>query len=450
MDNLSVTGGLLGTSADLTIRENLTLGATSFAITDGDPNVTLSGSDVLNDAAVGFGNGTLTATGDLNMTRTNLTASGDATLTLDTTEAATLRTLTLDTAFDEAVTVSLGPSSLTFDRLTGNGVLQWDGGEGDFVIAGTAAPGNSIGWMDVGGSVTMQSGSTYEWELGADGADEFSVADLNLGNGGTWTLKLGDAGAPIGPFAGGPQVLFEYATLAGDTLGDMVLDQSAVERWVFDAAGPQVVNDSQNHLIVLQGLDEILAMQWKTDGNGSFGDPANWFDAAVPEGVDAVANFLDDIVTAGRTVSVDSPATVGTINFDNATHSFEIAGPSTIVLKASAGDAQINVQAGSHTISAQLSPVSSLTVGTADTTSLTIAPATRSFFDGDLTKNGMGDLAFSNYFVTGALNHQGGSLTLGEDVLTLQGGPVTIGAGLALHASGHINRQVIGTLTPAK
>ena len=78
------------------------------------------------------------------------------------------------------MTVSTGPTGLSLQRLDGNGVLQWDGGEGDFSIADTLAPGNSIGWMDVGGTVTMEAGSTYEWELGPAGSDEFSASTLNL------------------------------------------------------------------------------------------------------------------------------------------------------------------------------------------------------------------------------------------------------------------------------
>ncbi|KKK98342.1 hypothetical protein LCGC14_2643710, partial [marine sediment metagenome] len=281
--NLSVTGGQLSTSADLTVEKTLTLGATSFAMGPFDlDDLTLSGSDVLNDGVISF-SGTLTVTGEMNAPNTNLAASGVSVLTLDTTEAATLGTLTLDTAGGgQALDVSDGPSSVSFDRLTGNGMLIWGGLAGGFSIAGTLAPGNSIGWIDVDGTVTMETGSTYEWELSPAGPDEFSAAALDLVSAESWTLKLVDAGLPLGEVSG-DVVLAEYGTLVGDSLGNMVLDDSETEHWLFTDGVERVANDSTNSQIVLQGLQKILALQWKTDADGAFEDAANWFNRALPD-----------------------------------------------------------------------------------------------------------------------------------------------------------------------
>jgi hypothetical protein len=120
------------------------------------------------------------------------------------------------------------------------------------------------------------------------------------------------------------------------------------------------------------------------------------------------------------------------------------------MLEASGGDARINVQAGSHTISAPLSPAGSLTIDTQAGANLAIDSAMPIILSGDLAKTGDGDLTITNRILTGAVNLQGGSLSVGENVLAFQGGPVTIGPGLSLQASGHINRQVIGAVTPAK
>ena len=74
-------------------------------------------------------------------------------------------------------------------------------------------------------------------------------------------------------------------------------------------------------------------------------------------GIDALAGFNDTVLnpsfTAPRTVTMDSAATVGVINFDSAT-SFTISGPGAITLDDSQGFAAVNVLNGSHTISAPL------------------------------------------------------------------------------------------------
>src|SRR3954471_1920074 len=88
---------------------------------------------------------------------------------------------------------------------------------------------------------------------------------------------------------------------------------------------------------------------WKNDADGAWSNAANW-NGAVPNAVGAAASF-GTIITANRTVTVDSPQTVGTISFVN-THSYTLAGSSTLTLDVSSGQAAIDVLSGSHTISA--------------------------------------------------------------------------------------------------
>ena len=73
----------------------------------------------------------------------------------------------------------------------------------------------------------------------------------------------------------------------------------------------------------------------------------------MPNREDAEANFLSLGVT--RDLTVGSPMTVGTINFDSG-DPYTIAGPGEITLATSSGvDAQIIVLQGDHKISAPLS-----------------------------------------------------------------------------------------------
>src|SRR5205814_6235273 len=108
---------------------------------------------------------------------------------------------------------------------------------------------------------------------------------------------------------------------------------------------------------------------WGVDANGNWSASANWLGGA-PSAVDMLAGFNDTVRGAAfsgpRIVTVDSPQTVGVINFDSAT-SFTINGSATITLDDSSGATAINVLAGSHTISAP--------VNLADNTAFVVLPA---------------------------------------------------------------------------
>jgi hypothetical protein len=88
---------------------------------------------------------------------------------------------------------------------------------------------------------------------------------------------------------------------------------------------------------------------WKGPGGGSFHLASNWTNNSVPNGVNETANFLENI-TAPSTVTLDSPVTLGTLNFESS-QSYTLAGTGSITLQVSSGNASINVLSGSHEIS---------------------------------------------------------------------------------------------------
>ncbi len=99
--------------------------------------------------------------------------------------------------------------------------------------------------------------------------------------------------------------------------------------------------------------------QWASDSSGNWSDSAKWT-LAIPNGVDAQANFYGRI-SQPQTVTVDGAGfTAGTINFDNANR-YTIAGPGRITISAALNDAQVNVFKGSHTISAPVTLASDTT-----------------------------------------------------------------------------------------
>jgi hypothetical protein len=85
---------------------------------------------------------------------------------------------------------------------------------------------------------------------------------------------------------------------------------------------------------------------WIVNGSGDWNVLGNWASGVVPNGVGAQADFLGAI-TASHTVYSDVAITAGIINFNNA-NSYVITGAGSLTLQASAGNAQINVQAGTQ------------------------------------------------------------------------------------------------------
>jgi hypothetical protein len=141
-------------------------------------------------------------------------------------------------------------------------------------------------------------------------------------------------------------------------------------------------------------LTFIPALQtatWNVDAGGNWSLPANWA-GGYPNSSGAHAVLGSDI-TAPRTVTVNSPITVGRLDFDNA-NAYTIAGSQALTLDAMSGDAQINVAGGSHTITAP--------VRLADNATITVMRAA------------------SNLAITGALNAGGKNLNkLGDGTLTV-------------------------------
>ncbi|HJS07060.1 MAG TPA: PEP-CTERM sorting domain-containing protein [Pirellulales bacterium] len=145
---------------------------------------------------------------------------------------------------------------------------------------------------------------------------------------------------------------------------------------------------------------------WNVDAGGNWSLPTNWA-SGFPNLTGAQA-VLGSVITAPRTVTVNSPITVGRLDFDNA-NDYTIAGPSHLTLDATSGDAEMNVISGSHTIFAP--------VTLADNTTITVTPPA------------------SSLALTGPLNFVGKTLTkLGAGTLEI-GGTQSMGTGATLAAS---------------
>lgn len=159
----------------------------------------------------------------------------------------------------------------------------------------------------------------------------------------------------------------------------------------------------------------IIDSAWTRTGSGSFLDPASW-SAGVPNGTGSAARFLGAI-TADATVSLNAPATVGTMTFDHA-HKYTVAGSSTLTVQASTS-AAITVVNGVHEIAAPLS-LASNTLVTVTHAQDTLTISNMASTTADLTSAGAGVLRV-NRVRASELSIAGGSLKLipnGADAAT--------------------------------
>jgi hypothetical protein len=153
----------------------------------------------------------------------------------------------------------------------------------------------------------------------------------------------------------------------------------------------------------------IPAATWNVDTNGNWTQGSNWT-VGVPNsaGADAV---MGGVITAPRTVTINAPVTVGSLDFDN-TNAYTIAGTSALAFDETNGEAAVEVIRGSHTVSAP--------VTLADDTLFTITPAASNLTmsggvvgaSADLTKAGAGTLAMNNVRAT-SLTINAGKVSLG-------------------------------------
>ena len=123
---------------------------------------------------------------------------------------------------------------------------------------------------------------------------------------------------------------------------------------VNEVSGSRSVISANVLALACAGLlaNQALANNWVTTGSGLWTDPANW-SPAVPDGVDAVADFSTVDLANDATVNLGSAHTVGTLKFDDLDPSTAggwllsdgavPASQQTLTLATSSGPATINV-----------------------------------------------------------------------------------------------------------
>ncbi|HEV8605228.1 MAG TPA: SpoIID/LytB domain-containing protein [Tepidisphaeraceae bacterium] len=176
--------------------------------------------------------------------------------------------------------------------------------------------------------------------------------------------------------------------------------------------------------------------QWVFDGNGTWGVAGNWVNA-VPDNVGAVANFLGK--TSGRrVVTIASPVSVGTINF-NQPLGYEVFNNSVtflgLTLDVSNGSAAINVQSsGTQTISSGLNIRDNATIAVVGGGTLVLSGVLNIGAVGVgkiVTKTGGGILT-----INGAQLHQPGTVIVASGGVTNINSNCGVNAALSVIGSG--------------
>jgi hypothetical protein len=95
-------------------------------------------------------------------------------------------------------------------------------------------------------------------------------------------------------------------------------------------------------------LAELRATTWAVNTGGNMSAGANWAGGVAPNGSDHTATF-GPVIDQARTITVDAPQTVGSMNF-NSSATYTLAGSNSITMSVATGMSGIYAAYGSHVI----------------------------------------------------------------------------------------------------
>ena len=271
----------------------------------------------------------------------------------------------------------VGAVSVT-GTLAGNGIA---GGSVSVGNGGIISPGvNGIGNLTVG-SLGLAAGS--ELSLGVASPASMDTITVTAANG--LTINGGGvrlrANGTANPYSSpGTYKLIAYTgTLAGTPANLNILNPVGGFTYTFGAAGG---------FVTLTIASAGLPNSWNTDTSSAWSTASNWT-TGVPGGIGSTVNFLG-VITAPRSVTLDSPRTAGTLRFDNS-NPYTIDGASLLSLNNGTARAAIFVDSGNHIITA---PVDLATAGLLTAPGLDTSVTLNGVVSGSglLTQNGVGKL----------------------------------------------------------
>jgi T5SS/PEP-CTERM-associated repeat protein len=409
----------VGPGASVTL-ESLNVGV--FTDNTGAGNVFLRGGNtfIVNQLAVGIGSagnvemsnaavataGTLTIStpagpgggggGNVNLynTGTRLTVNGNAYVGGTPSGSAGANSGTLWVHPGASVTVTGTTTAYAYllseGKFTGNvdlqgGTLGGAGsgvGVGQFVgsVTGTGviSPGipffaGPTATLKIDGNVTLNPGSNIFIQLGgtAPGSFDKLIVTGNLLSPNAFTFGFGYVPTPGDSF----QILS-----AGSTTGSTATDY---------LYSPELkVNTSSLLTTGVVTIEAQVPTEWIVNASGSWQTHTNWSTGTSPAGAN-VPVLLGSAITAPRTVTLNSPVTIGKLTFDNL-QPYTVAG-STLTFEAFGP--RVVVNSGNHVVDSNLAFPNMLGVQVAAGSSVTFNGPLSGF--GAVTKSGAGTANFN-------------------------------------------------------
>jgi autotransporter-associated beta strand protein len=307
-----------------------------------------------------------------------------------------------------------GSGSVTINNtgtLTGQGIMS---GLVTINSGATIIPAeNTVGTLRAG-SLTLAAGSSIHWE-GVDPTDadliEVSSANGLTINGGT--ISLFNEGTNT-PFTGtGTFKIISYSgAISGGGVASLTVDEaSKLPGYIY------LFGLSEGFVTLTIGEDTRPKAFWNVDANGNWSTPTNWTGLVVPNAPTFVANLggaQGTPITQPRTVTLNGSHTVGTLLIDSA-QPFTVAGSSPLNFDDGSNAAILNVENGSHLISAPISmpPDGLLTGISAPSSTLTLRGEIAGY--SGISKSGPGTLILgANNSYWGATSNGAGVLQIGE------------------------------------
>ena len=155
----------------------------------------------------------------------------------------------------------------------------------------------------------------FEFDLVADPGYLVNLASFDMANWGNYSQTISSLSLQDG---NGNNLYFASNVLVpgtGHTHYTFTTATAPTVKILFDASvGVDADDVSMDNITFSQ--QSVPDFTWKGPGGGSYNLASNWTNNIVPNGVDATANFLENIA-APSTVTLDSPVTLGTLNFSS-------------------------------------------------------------------------------------------------------------------------------------
>ncbi|MGE5608699.1 MAG: hypothetical protein ACM359_05575, partial [Bacillota bacterium] len=201
-----------------------------------------------------------------------------------------------------------------------------------------------------------------------------------------------------GPGDGTGYIAISAPTLAGETAtyGLTLTLPVNFDQVVVDEYGATVRATGQGTFTATGQFTHTFAPlppEWQTDGGGSWGDATHWSAASIPNGPGAKAYFTSALTApnAPAVITLDGDKTVGEIYFRNQnSHYIEPGSGGSLILNNAGQDARIQVDAGSHTISAPVHLADNASIDIAVDSRLDIGGRITAASGKNLTKKGPG------------------------------------------------------------